>query len=778
MKGLSGLTVRYMTKNWKRTLTTLVGVFFAALLIFLMFEVTESVTGSMRENDVRLTGGKDMEIVVSGETALQMKKDAGTGDAKELAGVQITNLWITCTSGDADAYDSFEAAKDPMVLSQGKYPAGEGEIIVDPAEMKGVQIGDDITLGEQTYRVTGFFKNKEHEYVRGYTMISDENIGKQEAVSVQITVKDKKDLEGQLAAIASKYPSDYAGVSEASLIFYGQSGEGYKDLGRNVMILLLAMVFAAFLMVIIRNAFNISVDERMKDYGILRCIGLTKGQIFKMILLEAFLVALIGSLAGILVGYGITAGGLSLASMLQVVEDSFGKGFSMHTFFSPTAILMTVGLIFLTTILSMVSPIQKLFKMAPIAAQRKADSVSRPGKNQSLLNKGGKNISLAYGIRSAKRSKGRFARTVITYALGLALVVGFGNILKTMLATEYPALHSYDYSGITGSETKWAELIGTLRESDHCKGVEGILNYCEFEKSDSFVAQADISVAGLTSGLWEHVLEETALAPAADSKDVVEVVLVAPTIGDKAAYQVGDTFKLTFSDKTFHVAGRVSEAYINLLTKSNGQGLFDANKGQYVYEAKRGETVFGDFKAEASGVFGSREASIDGSLSAEAKGSVKELSRIMDESLDQTIATGGTFAVLGAIRSAAIAVLAFLLLIAVVNAINVCRGQLNVRKDEIRTLRLIGMSEKQRQRMLLAENMFASVLAAIVGPILGTAASFGVTKMMYNGNGLTGSFDPFEMSMHFSIDWGIVIIAMVAVLISGFVVTFFNRKDS
>ena len=771
MKSLSGLTIRYMTKNRKRTFTTLVGVFFAALLIFLMFEVTDSVTKSIKENNVRKTGGRDLVLETDGETALKLKQDA---TSLHLGGVEITNLWILEQRPSVDAYDSFEAMKDPATLSRGNYPENSKEIIVDTKQISGAEIGRDVELYEGTFRVTGFYSGDENSMTEGITKISDEEIRQAEQVSVCVTLKDKSNLEGQLETIIGAYSGVGGEVSEAALILYGQSSE-FRELGRDVMLLLLALVFAAFLMVIIRNAFNISVDERMKDYGILRCIGLTKGQIFKMILLEAFLVALIGCAAGILVGYGITAGGLRAASLLQVVEDSFGRGFAMHEVISLKAILITMGLVFLTTSLSMVSPIQKLFKMAPIAAQRKAESVSRPKKNQSLLNKGGKNIAIAYGIRSAKRSRGRFARTVITYALGLSLVVGFANILKTMMATEYPALYSYDYAGMTSSEEKWAGLIDTLKSSDNCKGVAGVLSYVEYEKDEKNYSKPVISVTGVTRDLWERILAGTALSPDG-SKDVVEVILLT-SVELKSEYKAGDTFRVKYSDKTFHIAGTAGAKWVDMLLEANGYGLMAATRGQFVYLAERGVTVFGDVMEKSGTATGFGGVSVLASASAEASGSKKDLQDLMAASLDATRSVGGAFAILGAIRTAALAVLIFLLLIAVVNAINVCRGQLNVRKDEIRTLRLIGMSERQRQRMLLAENMFASVLAAIIGPIIGTLAAFGVTKMLYNGNGLTGKFDPFEMSVHFSVDWGVVIVAMIAVLVSGFLVTFFNRKD-
>lgn len=769
MKGLSGLTIRYMTKNWKRTVTTLVGVFFAALLIFLMFEGTESVTTSFQESDLRKAGGAEIVLQGSGEAAVGAKEEAKSG---EINGVGVEKAWLMLVRGGVYIYAGFEDQPSVVEPTAGKLPSRDGEILLNENMVSGQKIGDPYQSGDHVYIVSGFYRGAEEDYTEGIAFLSEEGFRKEEDAGLCLVMKDKSGLEKQLEELSAGTMGGY--VTEEALTVYKQGSDQYKQIGRDVLLLLLALVFAAFLMVIIRNAFNISVDERMKDYGILRCIGMTKSQILKMIVLEAFLVALIGTAAGILVGYGITAGGLRAASMLQVVEDTLGKGFVMHEVFSLKAILATFGIVFLTTSLSMVSPIQKLFKMSPIAAERKEEAFRRPKGSKTLLDKAGKNIAVAYGMRSAKRSRGRFARSVITYALGLALVIGFGNIVKTMLATEYPAKYSYDYSGSVLNEKKWSQLLTELSDSDVCKGAVGIVNYTEYGRQDTGWLSRDFAVSGVTENLWESITEDTALSPE-EGKDYIEVVSAISTVGEKPRYDVGDTFQVKGSDKTFHVAGTVNQASLTLVTGSNGIRLDACTYGNYVYLEDPERIVFDD--QDHVGIAAGEPYEINGVVSAEASGSKKELQNIMNDKLSRTEAVGAAFAVLGAIRTGTIAVLAFLLLIAVVNAINVCRGQLNVRRDEIKTLRLIGMSERQRQRMILSENMSASVVAAVVGPVIGIAAAFLVTKVIYQGNGLTGDFDSFEMSMHYAVDWGILIISVAAVLLSGFLVTFFNRKD-
>src|SRR6185369_15604554 len=62
----------------------------------------------------------------------------------------------------------------------------------------------------------------------------------------------------------------------------------------------LAFIICAFL---IFNSFNISLNQRWKEIGILRSIGATRGAIQAMVLGEAVVIAVAGSLAGIAAGW-------------------------------------------------------------------------------------------------------------------------------------------------------------------------------------------------------------------------------------------------------------------------------------------------------------------------------------------------------------------------------------------------------------------------------------------------------------------------------------------
>ena len=804
MNHLSQLTIRYMTKNHKRTFTTLVGVILSALLIFMLFEVTYSVIRSRDEQAYQSKGGADIAGYVSIDQARSMKSDFRNG--KNLAGNEVTSFWVEVKSSNRPVIiSSFADMAYPITVSHGELPKSLNEVAVcNRSEGSNYKVGDtyideDPETGEKvSLKVVGLYGTLDYDpalerYGTMNSFLSDvitcfsdeefEAFQSEKQVYAFIKLKDTDKLDDKAAAISAAYGCDISPVHEA-LIYYGQDTEAsLSAFGRDAILLVVSFVVAVFLMVIIRNAFNISVDERLKDYGILRCIGLTRSQIFKMIILEAVLIALIGCVIGIGLGYLINALGIKLVNGLPVIESVFGYGINMHAVFSIKAVIITLAMVFLTTTLSMVSPIIKLYKMSPIAAQRKMDNVKRPKESQSLLKKMGGKIEIAYGIRSAKRTRGRFFRTVITYALGLALVVGFGAILQTMLKTEYPAVYTYDYKASYTDSAIWAESVKTLNSSDTCVGAEGFLSYVDLEKNeDGHGSLLKYGIVGISDKLWQYIVDETGIQDMGVQDGKVSVLRVVPTLGREPVYQVGDDIKVKHSDTVFHVTGDLPGGVYDLLLSSNAGPFLSCEDGIYVYHESLDAPQFTDYKPGVLLVAENgaevKDSFLTCVLSAEGKpGQKQEMKELMEKNSAIVEPIQDFFSTLSLIRVIIIVVLSFLLFISVVNAINVERGLLNARKDEIKTLRLIGMSEKQRQKMLFAENMTAAVLAAIIGPIIGILAALGVCMLFYRGNGLTGSFDSFTMSIHFGIDWLMTVIGIVLILLSGALVTLFNRKD-
>ncbi len=81
---------------------------------------------------------------------------------------------------------------------------------------------------------------------------------------------------------------------------------------------LLALVVGLFL---IYNTMTFSVVQRRDLFGVLRCLGVTRGQVFSLVAVEAIIVGVIGSLAGI--GLGILLGRGTVDMVSQTINDLY-----------------------------------------------------------------------------------------------------------------------------------------------------------------------------------------------------------------------------------------------------------------------------------------------------------------------------------------------------------------------------------------------------------------------------------------------------------------------
>ena len=66
----------------------------------------------------------------------------------------------------------------------------------------------------------------------------------------------------------------------------------------DVLIILILVIFSIIFIIILYNAFLITVNERKREYAILNSVGGTEGQILKMIFLEGIIIGIIGIILG------------------------------------------------------------------------------------------------------------------------------------------------------------------------------------------------------------------------------------------------------------------------------------------------------------------------------------------------------------------------------------------------------------------------------------------------------------------------------------------------
>ena len=128
---------------------------------------------------------------------------------------------------------------------------------------------------------------------------------------------------------------------------------------------LTALSFLAMLvgMFLIYNTMTFSIVQRRSLFGIYRCIGVTRREIFAMILLEAAVVGAIGGVLGLIVGIGL--GQFTIRMVSQTVNDLYFTTTINSTGISYASLIKGFSLGMITTLLTAIPPALEAASVPP-----------------------------------------------------------------------------------------------------------------------------------------------------------------------------------------------------------------------------------------------------------------------------------------------------------------------------------------------------------------------------------------------------------------------------
>ena len=262
-------------------------------------------------------------------------------------------------------------------------------------------------------------------------------------------------------------------ASGAAMIATSMGGglEMYSAAYRSVLVIpaaFLSLLIVVMAVVVISNVFRVSARERTAVFGTLKCVGATPAQIRKAMLWEALLLAGLGIPLGLVLGLGLTAGGIAVANhffdelnalthiMLQTMT------FRLDFVLSPLGLVIAALLALATVLISAWLPARKAAKQSAIASVRGQNDVSvRLGRSHPLRERLVARLFGPEGLLAQKtlaRSRQTFRTTTAALAVAVVLFIFIGFLwhqagaFNTMMSNQNGYTVTADYQSATAHD--------------------------------------------------------------------------------------------------------------------------------------------------------------------------------------------------------------------------------------------------------------------------------------------------------------------------------------
>lgn len=414
------LTYRHLKENKGRTVVTTLGICVSVAMITAVFVAMASFLNLFGEIGKISSGNWDAYYYHLSQSQIeQVEKDSriskvGLKYGSENKSFQIKNP-TSYKRGTAEMIIGDKSYFE-MVLTgnfDGKVPANENEVAVekdflDKNGMKDAKVGDKIVLTQGQRQlddgsyVTGSNFNKDEKFVpsgdeKEYTItailhtnpatkyssvwrgISEDEIKSDDICAYITLAKQNSSAYSTIEDIQNDYKIDVYQANEDVLASYlsGRQGDFLVTMLPIVLVVLILIVIASVML--IYNAFGMSLSERVRYLGMLASVGATKSQKRKSVYFEGAILGAIGIPVGILAGIlGISITlklvGHKIIStgMIAGVNDS---NMQMKTVVPAWAIIGIILVSIFTIFISAFIPARKASKITPIDAIRQRQEI-------------------------------------------------------------------------------------------------------------------------------------------------------------------------------------------------------------------------------------------------------------------------------------------------------------------------------------------------------------------------------------------------------------------
>lgn len=460
MNIMNRITWKNLKKNKTRTLVTIIGIMLSVSLLTAVATSVNSLQAHVI--DVVKEENGDFHGALLGINPETLNEVIHHKKIQEPTTIQNLGYALYPDIKNEDkpyifvgAMDANFSKKMPVYLNNGRMPenstelllpehlASNGEVYLKLGDRMTLELGErnlkDLVLGQnsslvkdletlnrktlKTYTVVGFYDRPSFEEydAPGYTALTLAAEGGANSYDVYFQVYPMKDTYTVLREFG-RYGSK---VNDDLLRSSGNSDMSSLNAVLYGMLAILSGIIVVGSVALIYNAFSISINERTKQFGLLKSVGATKKQILNSVLFEGLIISGIGIPLGILLGLaGISMTFKLYQSALNSISGGARNG-GITLRILPGALLFAALLGFITVLLSAYLPARKAAKKSAIDSIRQSDTIKMSPEQV-------KTSKLAYKLfgfdgmiaaKNFKRNKRKYRATVASLFMSIVLFI-------------------------------------------------------------------------------------------------------------------------------------------------------------------------------------------------------------------------------------------------------------------------------------------------------------------------------------------------------------------
>lgn len=754
------LSQKYLRSNVKRTILTLIGIILALSLITTIGLFFNSGYNSQIEKAKKgPLGSANISVENYNQKLLNTVRNnpniasygiASQGETLHVDGIDISHIY-------AD-HQALKLLKSSLPV-QGKLPSNEQEAVINKSMLphmgSNLKVGDMFTIHEKKYKLVG--------------LLNDSSSKQENKEGRLLTYKNKyRDGEGSVLIELHKYANFDEVENQLKLLTNKENvkvNDGLKKaLKPNNEIITAATISIGIVVistiVIIYNAFQISVVERMKQIGLLRSIGATQKQIRKIVMREATFLAIIAIFLGILCSIFVVVGLNQI--LLKLLNNPTGYTIQLDwriIFVSSFITLMTVYI-------SSFFPAFRAGRISPLLAISSRLSI----KKDKIKKQKGKKIKkplsfpLSMALKNIKRNPNRYTVTILSIIISSVLYITFTFLIDTAFQRKQPLdqalkadLSVTIHSDLTNSSIdrmsrnlQKVNNVGKLYkqyeaqnfytkipENKQIKELKG--NGSLYEKvkyNDQMVEIMKTHVKAYDGNSLKKLAESISsgtfdIAKLNREKEVILVKQAASKdintgktyIGPLSTFQAGDEIQILKDQQERNSTEKIETVKIAAIVESD---IFNMSRtldtitvitSEQVADSitKSSQTLKGfgiqlKNQSQAKDTVLDIQKALEGDAAIQVMNNVDENAALKDDMLFMKILAYGFIAVITLIGS--------------VNILNTITVSIMMRRKELAALKSIGMSQKDLKKMVIYEGLLYGFFGSIQGIFFGCLLSY------------------------------------------------------